>query len=138
MKMDFITYGTIRHLAIHRLAFPFGLYLPYLARVYEKETTRLPSVICTFYSIHPDPNHVDESYRSYLFRAFLKDMPSGKGFPGFPAGHPASPPPLVYVLFWAGLCPCRPFRFPFTGGHPVCQSFPHGLGPLLRLRHFKG
>jgi hypothetical protein len=49
---------------------PLGLYLPYLVRVCVKETTRLPSVICTFYSIHPDPNHVDEPCRSYPFVCF--------------------------------------------------------------------
>jgi hypothetical protein len=51
-------------------AFPLRLYLPYLVRVYVKETTRLPSVICTFYSIHPDPNHVDEPCRSYPLYLF--------------------------------------------------------------------
>jgi hypothetical protein len=51
-------------------AFPLRLYLPYLVRVYVKETTRLPSVICTFYSIHPDPNHVDEPCRSCPFDCF--------------------------------------------------------------------
>ncbi|MDQ0888227.1 hypothetical protein QFZ81_003315 [Paenibacillus sp. V4I9] len=51
-------------------AFPLRLYLPYLIHVCVKETTRLPSVICTFYSIHPDPTHVDESCRSYPFVCF--------------------------------------------------------------------
>jgi hypothetical protein len=52
-------------------AFPFRLYLSYLVHACGKETTRLPSVICIFYSIHPDPNHVDEPYRSCPFPVFL-------------------------------------------------------------------
>lgn len=39
------------------------MHLVVVINVIVKETTRLLSVICTFYSIHPDPNHVDEPYR---------------------------------------------------------------------------
>jgi hypothetical protein len=80
------------------LAFPLRLYLPYLVRVCVKETTRLPSVICTFSSIHPDPNHVDASCRSYPFPVFLQDKHISKGFPILWVGHPTSPPPLVHRI----------------------------------------
>lgn len=101
-------------------AFPFGLYLPYLVRVCAKETTRLPSVICTFCSIHPDPNHVDASCRSYPFRAFLQAMHIGTNFPVFMAGHPTSPPPLVHrIPGWT--LPAGPSDSPSR--ETPCQSF---------------
>jgi hypothetical protein len=102
------------------LAFPFGLYLPYLGRVCVKETTRLPSVICTFCSIHPDPNHVDEPCRSYPFPVFLQDMRTRIGFPVLLAGHPASPPPLVHCIpGWT--LPADPSDSPSR--ETPCQSF---------------
>src|SRR5699024_5889489 len=59
---------------------------------------------CTFCSIHPDPNHVDTSYRSFP----SKDLPIRYairiGFPVFWAVHQISPPPLVHTLFKAVLC----------------------------------
>jgi hypothetical protein len=76
----------------------FRLYFLYLARVCAKEPMRLPSVICTFFSIHPDPNHVDELCKSYPFRVPLQGMPIGISFPVYWAGHPASPPPLVHCI----------------------------------------
>lgn len=92
-------YGTIRHLAALRFGFPFRLYRPYLIRVCVKETTRLPSVICIFCSIHPDPNHVDESYRSFPFVCFPVGYTLSRiGFPVLWAGRPASPPPLVHCI----------------------------------------
>ncbi|MBA9087662.1 hypothetical protein FHR92_004147 [Fontibacillus solani] len=81
-------YETIRHLAILRLGFPFRLYLPYLVCVYTKETTRLPSVICTFCSIHPDPNHVDEPYKSFPFVCFPVGYTLVYKFPRFLGGSP--------------------------------------------------
>ena len=92
---------------------PLGLYLPYLVRVCAKETTRLPSVICTFCSIHPDPNHVDESCRSYPFRVFLQDIRFRIGFPDFYGGSPniaaTSGSPHSGLDF-----ACRPFGFFLT------------------------
>lgn len=102
------------------LAFPFGLYLPYLVRVYVKGTTRLPSVIYTLYSIHPDPNHVDEPCRSYPFPVFLQDIRIRIGFPVFWAGHPTSPPPLVHrIPGWT--LPAGPSDSPSR--ETPCQSF---------------
>jgi hypothetical protein len=80
------------------LAFPFGLYVSYLDHVCVKETTILPSVICTFSSIHPDPNHVDEPCRSYPFVCSLQDIHICISFPVCLAGHPTSPPPLVHRI----------------------------------------
>ena len=117
-------------------AFPFGLYLPYLIHVCAKETTRLPSVICTFCSIHPDPNHVDEPRRSYPFRAFLQDMRISQRFPRFLGGSPniaATSGSLHSGLDFA----CRPFRFSLAGD-TLSVLLLRRVGPLLRLRHFKG
>lgn len=112
-----------------------GLYLIYLVRACVKESTRLPSVICTFSSIHPDPNHVDKPCRSYPFPVFLQDMLSHK-FPRFLGGSPyisATSGSLHSGLDFA----CRPFRFSFTGDTlPILLL--SKLGFLLRLRHFKG
>ncbi len=106
-------YGTIRHLATLRLGFPFRLYLPYLVRVCAKETTRLPSVICTFCSIHPDPKHVDESCRSSPFICFPASYTSWYRFPRFLGGSPriaATSGSLHSGLDFA----CRPFGFPLA------------------------
>lgn len=105
-------------------AFPFGLYLHYLAHVSAKEATRLPSVICTFCSIHPDPNHVNEPCRSYPFPVFLQDMHIRIGFPVFTAGHPTSPPPLVHrIPGW--ILPAGPLDSPSR--ETPCQSFSFGV-----------
>jgi len=104
-------------------AFPFGLYLFYLAYVRSKEPTELPPVIYTFCSIHPDPNHVNEPCRSFpFFLVFLQDV-LGTGFPVFQAGHPTLPPPLVHITFRAGLC-LQTFWIPPHRGHPVNPSHP--------------
>mgnify|MGYP007088351010 CR=1 FL=1 len=103
-------------------AFPLRLYLPYLVRVCVKEATRLPSVICTFCSIHPDPNHVDEPYRSYPFICFPVRYAYCKGFPVFQAGHPTSPPPLVHrIPGWT--LPAGPSDSPSR--ETPCQSCPY-------------
>jgi len=90
---------------------------------------------CTFCSIHPDPNHVDTSYRSFP----SKDLPIRYairiGFPVFWAGHPISPPPLVHTLFRAGLC-LQTFQILLHRRHPVHPSFWERM--LLRLRYLKG
>lgn len=129
-------YGTIRHLAALRFGFPFRLYRPYLIRVCAKETTRLPSVICIFCSIHPDPNHVDESYRSSPFVCFPVGYTLSYRLPRSLGGSPsiaATSGSLHSGLDFA----CRPFRFFLTE-----DTLPIRLmlfaGCLLRLRHFKG
>jgi hypothetical protein len=118
-------------------AFPFGLYLPYLVRVCVKETTRLPSVIYTFCSVHPDPNHVDEPCRSYPFPVFLQ----GKRLPA-----KASPfcrrvalhRRHLWFTLHSGLdFACRPFGFRLTA-NTLSVLLLRRVGPLLRLRHFKG
>ncbi|MNI66387.1 hypothetical protein D3C73_1219480 [compost metagenome] len=129
-------YGTIRHLAIPRFGFPFRLYLPYLVRVCAKETTRLPSVICIFCSIHPDPNHVDESYRSCPFICFPVRYTLSYRFPRFHGGSPsiaATSGSLHSGLDFA----CRPFGF-FLAEDTLPNRQPLVVGCLLRLRHFKG
>lgn len=106
-------YGTIRHLAAHQFSFPFRLYFPYLVCVCTKETTRLPSVICTFYSVHPDPNHVDESYRSFPFDCFPVRYTISYRLPRFSGGSPdiaATSGSLHSGLDFA----CRPFGFFLT------------------------
>ena len=94
-------------------AFPLRLYLPYLVRVCVKETTRFPSVICTFYSIHPDPNHVDEPCRSYPFVCFPARYAHWHRFPRFLGGSPCiaatSGSPHSGLDF-----ACRPFGFPLA------------------------
>lgn len=130
-------YGTIRHLAVLRLGFPFRLYRPYLIRVYVKETTRLPSVICTFYSIHPDPNHVDESYWSFPFGCFPVGYTISYRLPRFSGGSPniaATSGSLHSGLDFA----CRPFRFFLTEDTLPILATGRLQGYLLRLRHFKG
>jgi hypothetical protein len=93
--------------------FPSRLYLSYLVRVYVKETTRLPSVIYTFCSIHPDPNHVDEPCRSYPFICFPARYAYSHKFPRFHGGSP-------YIAATSGSphsgldFACRPFGFPLT------------------------
>lgn len=129
-------YGTIRHLAALWLGFPFRLYRPYLVRVCVKETTRLPSVICTFCSIHPDPNHVDESCRSFPFVCFPVRYTISYRFPRFYGGSPsiaATSGSLHSGLDFA----CRPFGFFLTEDTLPIQQ-PSVAGCLLRLRHFKG
>lgn len=129
-------YGTIRHLAIPRFGFPFRLYLPYLVRVCAKETTRLPSVICIFCSIHPDPNHVDESYRSCPFICFPVRYTLSYRFPRFHGGSPsiaATSGSLHSGLDFA----CRPFGF-FLAEDTLPNRQSLVVGCLLRLRHFKG
>lgn len=129
-------YGTIRHLAALRFGFPFRLYRPYLIRVCTKETTRLPSVICIFCSIHPDPNHVDESYRSSPFVCFPVEYTLVYKFPRFLGGSPsiaATSGSLHSGLDFA----CRPFGF-FLTEDTLPIRLPSVDGCLLRLRHFKG
>ncbi len=115
---------------------PLGLYLFYLVRVCVKEITRLPSVISTFYSIHPDPNHVDEPCRSYPFRAFLQNMLLAKVSP-FSRRVTLHRRHLWFTAFRAGLC-LQTLQILPRGRHPVSPP-PFGrVGLLLRLRHFKG
>lgn len=96
-------YGTIRHLAAHRFGFPLRVIPPLPYPRLRQETTTLPSVICTFYSIHPDPNHVDESCRSYPFRAFLQAMLVAKVSP-FSRRVTLHRRHLWFTAFRAGLC----------------------------------
>jgi hypothetical protein len=64
-------YGTIRYLAVRRIGFPLlGLYLPYLAALHQGNyKTSLCHQHILFH--HPDPNHVNEPYRSYSFPVSL-------------------------------------------------------------------
>jgi hypothetical protein len=94
-------------------AFPLRLYLPYLVRVCAKETMRLPSVICTFYSIHPDPNHVDEPCRSCPFVCLPARYTPLYKFPRLLGGSPNIA--ATSGLPHSGLdFACGPFGFPLT------------------------
>lgn len=135
---DFLT--TTERSAISQpigLAFPFRLYLPYLIRVCVKETTRLPSVIYTFCSIHPDPNHVDAPCRSCPFPVFLLDKRKCAKASPF-CGRVAQHRRHLWFTLYSGLdFACRPFGFRLAAD-TLSILLLRRVGPLLRLRHFKG
>src|SRR5699024_12874337 len=64
------------------------------------------------------PFLIKSAPRSITATLSLHDALPISSFPVFWAGHPTSPPPLVHVLFRAGLC-LRTFQIFPHGKHPV-------------------
>jgi hypothetical protein len=114
-------YGLIRHLQCHRFGFPLRVIPPLPVLHLQAGTCSASPGQHTVCSIHPDPNHVSEFCRSSPFTRFPAECANGTGFPGFSAGHPALPPPLVHILFRAGLC-LQTFQIPLHRRHPVHPS----------------
>lgn len=113
-------YGTIRHLAGCRLGFPLGYTLPTVIHSDHGACETSPGYR-TLCSIHPDPNHVGVSCGSFPFSCFPVRCAPCAGFPDLWAGHPSPPPPLVHILFRAGLC-LQTLRILLCRRHPVHPS----------------
>lgn len=114
-------YELIRHLQCHRFGFPLRVIPPLPDSHLQAGTYRASPgqhIVC---SVHPDPNHVSEFCRSFPFLCFPAQCANDTGFPGFPAGHPTLPPPLVHMLFRAGLC-LQTFQILLHRRHPVHPS----------------
>lgn len=64
-------YGTSRHLAGLRSGFPFQV-IPFLPLCHLAQGTYKTSPgHHAYFSVHPDPNHVDASHRSFPFPVCL-------------------------------------------------------------------
>lgn len=89
----------------------------------------------TLYSVHPNPNHVDVSYRSFPFRCFPIGCAWAQVSPFL--GRVTLHRRHLWFTYCSGLdFACRPFRFSLTGD--TLSILPYLERMLLRLRYFKG